>query len=688
MNNKVQLKEEEVVGNEVVLSDIYPKTDTDSITDSTSGESLDVTLDHMWEAINNKLTRVVNSVNGRTGVVALDASDVGLSNVDNVSFGDIKQWVLSQLEAEFAGHLIKIFASLNDAATVINTNDRSYENCVFFAFEGMHNELLTTVHDRRSYIGYFRYNEQTGKMMMTTQPINVVGITDRSLTYSTNVSDGGSLKVHIHPDEKALYLDNGTDDVNSGLRIDQAYLGGKVYSFFGAYYYAAIRSCKMPIGSTGYPDEAGSEWRSGFLDNAGVTTGDKVHIYINEEDMGEHVLINSNVIGEFHDGDTIVCHFNPYIVESTDTLINDNMFRHKFMFRQPAIGTVSHDGTTMVIKFQSIRPYTTWGITNKGTHKNSSNVYGDTELSVDFAGLKDGVSASPLNVLSNADQYVFEMDDATDTTPNLTMCYIMTPDGPERMYERAVNRDGGIFVQTDYSLCVMPFERYGGSESQKSQSVDNWATLTPHSNMNGTDKHDGFLSKPTFLGVNLSKGITEIDGKNYYVPLSGLKVIGSPDGPGQGGVYPRNMMGDLGLNQEVDADTLPFNFDDLTYTGGLAVNVGKYLDIKSSLIADDGSQYIDQGRVNVRIGDGLKDDNHNRITINCGDGVRINDQGQLEAVAGGASANLNCIKIDDVEGGSIFYNPSADSTAGEPENVMYIHLGAGLYIDTTEPNNE
>ena len=205
---------------------------------------------------------------------------------------------------------------------------------------------------------------------------------------------------------KAGVLGKGTFDRTIN-KFNQAYLGGKVYSFFGAYYYAAIRSCKMPTGSTGYPDEAGSEWRSGFLDNAGVTTGDKVHIYINEEDMGEHVLINSNVIGEFHDGDTIMCHFNPYIVESTDTLINDSMFRHKFMFRQPAIGTVSHDGTTMVIKFQSIRPYTTWGITNKGTHKNSSDVYGENHHHYQWKQYECGCLHRPIRM---SDTCPFQID--------------------------------------------------------------------------------------------------------------------------------------------------------------------------------------------------------------------------------------------------------------------------------------
>ena len=37
MQNKVQLKEEELVNSELTLTDIYPKTDTPSITDDASG---------------------------------------------------------------------------------------------------------------------------------------------------------------------------------------------------------------------------------------------------------------------------------------------------------------------------------------------------------------------------------------------------------------------------------------------------------------------------------------------------------------------------------------------------------------------------------------------------------------------------------------------------------------------------
>ena len=83
-NGHTQLKEEQPVGNEVVLRDINPKTITSAVEDERTGTPMNQTLDRIWNSINNKLSRVVNSVNGRTGVVTLTAKDVGLGNVDNV----------------------------------------------------------------------------------------------------------------------------------------------------------------------------------------------------------------------------------------------------------------------------------------------------------------------------------------------------------------------------------------------------------------------------------------------------------------------------------------------------------------------------------------------------------------------------------------------------------------------------
>ena len=106
-----QLSQEEIVGEEVVLKDINPITNTNAVNDNTNGMTLDQTIQRLWNSINNKLSRVVNSVNGRTGVVLLNSNDVGLGNVDNISFTDIKKWVIEQIEQAFENKRLRLFDS-------------------------------------------------------------------------------------------------------------------------------------------------------------------------------------------------------------------------------------------------------------------------------------------------------------------------------------------------------------------------------------------------------------------------------------------------------------------------------------------------------------------------------------------------------------------------------------------------
>ena len=86
MQDRIQLKREEIVGDGVALSDINPITNTKSVDDESAGVPLSITIEKMWQAINNTLSRIVNSVNGRDGVVVITAADVGLGSVTNVSF--------------------------------------------------------------------------------------------------------------------------------------------------------------------------------------------------------------------------------------------------------------------------------------------------------------------------------------------------------------------------------------------------------------------------------------------------------------------------------------------------------------------------------------------------------------------------------------------------------------------------
>ena len=212
MEDNVQLREEEIVGDEVVLSDIYPKTNTSSIVDEVSGTTLNETLERIQEKINNKLSRIVNSINGRTGVVVLDSEDVGLGNVDNISFSDIKSWVINELIAEFANKRIALLNSLEEADAIAEENLEANRDRPFFAEKG-----YIDAHDKKSYIGYFWYDSSVNQLKASYVPIKVVGWTDGSLTYDEATA---GLAVRIRSGEKALCVDQSHD--HPGMYIDKS----------------------------------------------------------------------------------------------------------------------------------------------------------------------------------------------------------------------------------------------------------------------------------------------------------------------------------------------------------------------------------------------------------------------------------------------------------------------------------
>lgn len=308
MEKKVQLKEQELVGQEVVLSDIYPKTDTTSIEDSSTGESLDVTIDHMLEMINNKLTRVVNSVNSRTGVVVLDADDVGLGNVDNISFSDIQDWVIDEIIKYLAKREILICMNLRQLEDVLATNDPMYDGRTFYVRQI---DPSTDVKNYLGMIGKMRYNP-TKKTLGTS--INDNGIeellfnlgmmaddenlavfvqdvkrTDKSLTY-----DKGFMKVNIAEGEDALYL----DEDHNGLAINKNTIRAETHYFKSFYYQKAPSSIGGFAGDSPYHSDFDVH-PNGFLledniSNASTVNNTKVAmlpvvcIYINGRQCENH----------------------------------------------------------------------------------------------------------------------------------------------------------------------------------------------------------------------------------------------------------------------------------------------------------------------------------------------------------------------------------------------------------------
>lgn len=152
---QVQLRRETLLNDEVVLEDVFPKTMTDAVTDINSGASMSEVLDTIMTVINNKLSRNVNSVNGRSGVVLLDASDVGLGNVDNVSTADLKAWVINYVSAQFHDKRMILEEYYSGIQALIDTNNDKYDGVPFVCQHFDESDP----NDETMVIGYMFMNE-------------------------------------------------------------------------------------------------------------------------------------------------------------------------------------------------------------------------------------------------------------------------------------------------------------------------------------------------------------------------------------------------------------------------------------------------------------------------------------------------------------------------------------------------
>ena len=128
---QVQLKREMLLNDEAILEEVFPKTMTDAVIDTNSGLKLSEVIDTILTAINNKVSRNVNSVNGRSGVVLLDASDVGLGNVDNVSTADIKAWIINYVADQFHGKRLILRDYFSQIQPLIDSNNDEYDGVPF-----------------------------------------------------------------------------------------------------------------------------------------------------------------------------------------------------------------------------------------------------------------------------------------------------------------------------------------------------------------------------------------------------------------------------------------------------------------------------------------------------------------------------------------------------------------------------
>ena len=454
--DNIQLKQEEFLGNDVVLSDINPKTNTNSIEDPATGEQLNLTLQQIWNAINNRLNRIVNSVNGRTGVVVLTSDDVGLGNVDNISFTDMKQWIIDLIEQNFRDKKLNLYSDFSQVLSVIESNDRSFAWAPFFC------DIFNS-DEKRSVIGFYKWDESTGLLGYEYALVNTIGYTDKSILYNRSVNGkdmrGGGLAVNIHRDEEALQLVEGQTWEDSGLMIDSSKVRGTVYAFPCLY-------GKYNRNNPDIPDRASALF---ILSNAG-TDHLKVTVFINDYEVPPAFwLMTTEPAGVTpqHDiqvGDIILTNFAWYGP--------DENYLHQYastavMGRQPGYGIVTSapnrfsPDAPYVIKFYTRQVRATYGLQYITNHMTSVGELQDTELAVSLLTYDFGLGIGPLNISAlNAPQpfdKAYPLDPTVDTSSRRPVCTLSIElPWAAAESEWPTNFGSGLAITTDYSICTLP----------------------------------------------------------------------------------------------------------------------------------------------------------------------------------------------------------------------------------------
>ncbi len=583
-NNRVQLNREEIVGNEVVLSEIAPKTNTESVDDSTKGTKLSQTLEKIWNDINNKLSRVVNSVNGRTGVVVINASDVGLGNVDDVSFDDIKKWVIERLQQEFNDHTLQLFNNMNDVQLFASEHGSSYAGTPFYSSHGFINDDPNERSDYRAYIGYFFADGDS--LAINSVALDTIGMTDNSLIYNTQLPgknfSGGMIGVNIWKYEDALKLYDAQSGVaatpatleGSGLYIDKDVISQNVFIINGCYGDGTPSDTSALLYLEG--QQPADAIRATFTLNGQLLNRD--YVYIRSE-LG----LKKN--------DIIFCNFDDvgYRDENGDLLPSINP---AFVCKQLSIGKVIQTPTreypTQVyqIHFFTLMPYVGHGLGYKtvtGSNLPSSNLIG-----VDLAsGLSDGTdeyNVSGLNAFNKANVTDVSKAPAKDH-------YVVTPEGERKASSKVDNN--GLYVSTDFSMSVLPYDLYD-------VPADAPLTNLPISIPTLSD-----VDNPSYIGINPVKRVDSENHKAYN--MSGLRIITDAD------VINNEW---LGKDNSDSSDKLEMP---IYSTGGLSVNVGKFLEIGEgidSITPKPALNYYDYGKVNVRTDNrSLADVGHNKLGV-------------------------------------------------------------------------
>ena len=681
-HDKVQLKREELIGNDVVLEDINPKSNTASIINDADGTDLNETINRIWNALNDKLSRIVNSVNGRTGAVVINSSDVGLGRVDNVSFADIQDWVLNRLEIEFANKRLHLFNSMDDVEGIILSNDAAYKNTPFYAKTGWRSNPHTGLPNYLSHIGYFYWDTGTDHLAYDSKAINVIGATDNSIIYNDSGVDGmyGKLRVNIWNDPtNALEIKNpDAAKNNSGLWVNPAKVNAAVFFYKGCY------------GVNG--DQAHPETNA-FLDITNTAESSReVKFTIDGVEIGTLYYLNET---GFKIGDIIVCQFsdenyrqgyNPLTGEyNLKTGISS-----LFVDTAPKIGQVTNiydagdleNHPRFEISFISIKPYVDFGLgyyipdqmnNLDGTVLGVKTVTGRiNDESIDSNTNMSGINIIA-SIANNKKEYIKNEFNT------------VTPVGPTKTVYRNTDIDetidgvsSGVTIVPDMSLNVIPSKNFGKGDAGL---LPNWPLKTAGDVDDRTD-----INEPekdiTYLGINLDKSLryktsVTIDGSEYGVvagfydadedefwadeehetyiePDIHKKYIDKPTGNVYNCLQEHHTTTiksyEISENEDytdyIDITTNALNTSGLkilsptdesgngtlgTYvphTGGLAVNVGDFLEIGGYT----SNRYYENGKVNVLIdhSQGLTNFyNHIAVKIDQQSGLAFNEGGSL-----------------------------------------------------------
>lgn len=703
MQDRVQLNREEIVGDGTALSNINPLTDTKSVDDALTGESLDVIINRIWNAINNKLSRIVNSVNGRDGVIVITAKDVGLGNVTNVSFSTIKDWVLDQLLQEFNLKRIQLFDTYNEFILNFETweLDKSRSGIPFYIKTGGPDG------DTRSQLGYTTWDNVTSRNNYVLKPIDTIYEADKSIIYNENINGknyfGGKIGVNIWTGEDALKIYEAASKAQSGLYIDKKNVASALKFF----------NCIYGNGEPGDPNALIYILPSGSTYPEGAN---HITIYMNDVLVSDPVLGSSfTTYQTFKVYDLVLSNF----ADTNCRDVNGNLksgFLEYFVNREACVGSITDvekvgSSFNYTLKFYTVKPYVGKGLGYIDTHTQDGRMAGMIGLDLVEGSPIEGEASDNLSGLN-----AYTGINAATPEIGMSQSHItVTPYGPTPLH--GFNNSSKAFIAPDFSLSIIPYNTFSTPPGE----MHNWPMKIPGRSI-GIDKQD-------FFGVNLLKRRTTQGNRTYN--MSGLKIYNDSEEISNATIGKNDSDTDDKLSGTINRtvytllteENAPpswgqesglFYLDDQghevvftntgteespvwspaytpnTYyiksiygygemSGGLAVNVGKFLEIGTdvgssmdmpsySTPTDDPNHYYDGGKVNVRISDNFfTDDGTNKLSL------------KLSKYTGYSGKDNNSVL-----GGGLTYTPGTpgyDPTLPGPLEIspgLTINRGLGL----------